>query len=398
VIANEHFRKAATAEGLDFAPMGTAEQYAEAVGHPSAWDGSRGSQVLAPFALSAIRDGFKAIERVYTPGNSIVVGSRYSFAALLAKEKLALPTITLLLNLPSLRSIYSPPCVAPVPFLHHLGPAAARLVFRVIDHKYSRLFRIPINQVRGELGLPPIQNLHQWWLSADLLIASWPEWLHAPQPDWPRQAVCTGFIDYDGASTVANEKRESGTWSQAQPSIVFTAGTGMTHAQKFFTAAVQVCLAMKRSGVLLTQYREQIPNDLPSCVQHVTYAPFSELLPGALALVHAGGIGTSARALKSGIPQLIIPMAHDQFENAVRFTNLGVARSLSRNRLSASTMIKLLQELLESRAVAERCGYWAARMQQTSALPRICSLIENFGRHHQPAVEVCEPQNESFCC
>jgi len=40
-------------------------------------------------------------------------------------------------------------------------------------------------------------------------------------------------------------------------------------------------------------------------------------------LVHHGGIGTSAQALTAGIPQLVVPFAHDQFDNAARLMRLG---------------------------------------------------------------------------
>ena len=71
-----------------------------------------------------------------------------------------------------------------------------------------------------------------------------------------------------------------------------------------------------RRGLLLSRHREHIPRTLPSDVRHVEYAPFSELLPRCAALVHHGGIGTSAQALAAGVPQLIMPMGHDQPDNS----------------------------------------------------------------------------------
>ncbi len=47
------------------------------------------------------------------------------------------------------------------------------------------------------------------------------------------------------------------------------------------------------------------------------------LVPRLAALVHHGGIGTTAQAMRAGVPQLITPFAHDQFDNAARVERLG---------------------------------------------------------------------------
>src|SRR6202012_1799180 len=53
------------------------------------------------------------------------------------------------------------------------------------------------------------------------------------------------------------------------------------------------------------------------------YVPLRALLPRCAALVHHGGIGTTAEALRAGVPQVIVPLAFDQFDNAARVRALG---------------------------------------------------------------------------
>ena len=55
------------------------------------------------------------------------------------------------------------------------------------------------------------------------------------------------------------------------------------------------------------------------------YAPYSTVFPRAAVNIHHGGIGTSAQALRAGLPQLVRPQAYDQFDNARRLIDLGVA-------------------------------------------------------------------------
>jgi UDP:flavonoid glycosyltransferase YjiC (YdhE family) len=56
--------------------------------------------------------------------------------------------------------------------------------------------------------------------------------------------------------------------------------------------------------------------------------PLGQVLPRALALVSHGGIGTVSQALAAGIPQLVMPLGFDQFDNAARLERLGVAATL----------------------------------------------------------------------
>ena len=58
------------------------------------------------------------------------------------------------------------------------------------------------------------------------------------------------------------------------------------------------------------------------------YAPFDVLLPRVALLVHHGGIGTTAEALRAGVPQLVLPFAFDQFDNGRRVQQMGAGSVL----------------------------------------------------------------------
>jgi len=56
------------------------------------------------------------------------------------------------------------------------------------------------------------------------------------------------------------------------------------------------------------------------------YAPHSELMPRASAIVHQGGVGTTAAAMRAGRPMLVVPFSHDQPDNAERLRRHGLIR------------------------------------------------------------------------
>ena len=76
----------------------------------------------------------------------------------------------------------------------------------------------------------------------------------------------------------------------------------------------------------MTRYPEQLPNDLGDSARHEVYVPSHRSFPNCAAVVHHGGIGTCAQALAAGVPQLTMPLAFDQPDNATRLRRLGVAR------------------------------------------------------------------------
>jgi UDP:flavonoid glycosyltransferase YjiC (YdhE family) len=130
---------------------------------------------------------------------------------------------------------------------------------------------------------------------------------------------------------------------------------------------------------LLTKYPEQLPADLPASVRHFSFVPFSQLLPRAAALVHHGGIGSSAQGLAAGVPQLVMPMAFDQPDNAARLERLGVAASIPPKKFRGPAVARALEHLLEEAHVQQQCRHWAGQCSGEAALAAACDRLELLG-------------------
>ena len=161
-----------------------------------------------------------------------------------------------------------------------------------------------------------------------------------------------------------------------EPPVVFTPGTMMRHSRQFFAAAVDACVRLGRRGLLLTRFRDQLPASLPAGVRHFDYVPLSQVLPRSAALVSHGGIGTLSPALAAGIPQLVMPLAFDQFDNAARRERLGVAATLLPRRFRGPAVAHELTWLLTSPAVARACRAAAARLHKDEWEDATCRAVE----------------------
>ena len=111
-------------------------------------------------------------------------------------------------------------------------------------------------------------------------------------------------------------------------------------------------------------------------MRHFDYVPLGQLLPRAAALIHHGGIGTLAQGLAAGLPQLLMPMSHDQPDNAQRLQRLGVGDSLSRRAFRGPAVARRLARLLDSPAVHAACRATAQKMRDRSSIADTCTAIE----------------------
>jgi UDP:flavonoid glycosyltransferase YjiC (YdhE family) len=100
-------------------------------------------------------------------------------------------------------------------------------------------------------------------------------------------------------------------------------------------------------------------------------------MPRACAVVHQGGVGTTAQALRSGRPMLVVPFSHDQPDNARRCVRRGVARTLPRRELGADSLTRELAALLADPAVARCAAEVGARVRSEDGAGAAADAIES---------------------
>ena len=122
--------------------------------------------------------------------------------------------------------------------------------------------------------------------------------------------------------------------------------------------------------------RKQLPSSMPPSIFITNYLPYSEIMSKVAAIVHQGGIGTTAQALRAGRPTLVVPWAHDQPDNAERLRKLGVSRTLPRRRYRAKRVAGELSALLSNKNYAERARQIATNIASEDGLSCACDAIE----------------------
>jgi UDP:flavonoid glycosyltransferase YjiC (YdhE family) len=151
-------------------------------------------------------------------------------------------------------------------------------------------------------------------------------------------------------------------------------------AGNFFVESAKAARRIGRRAVLLVgKDMPRPPAELLSPeIVAFDYAPFSQLFPRVAAIVHQGGIGTTAQVMRSGRPALAMPLSHDQFDNALRSKRLGTTRAISRGRYRARRVAAELERLLRDSSYASGAAEVGSRIQKEDGTGAACDAIESF--------------------
>jgi len=213
-------------------------------------------------------------------------------------------------------------------------------------------------------------------LSPLLHLALFSRWLADKQPDLPPQTAITGFPfhDRDGAGGLPPDLARF--LDEGPPPLVFTLGSSAASIAGPFYERSAAARRLGRRAVLVLGDPRARPPSLPQGVAAFEYAPFAALFPRASVLVYPGGIGTTGLAMRCGLPMLVVPLAHDQPDNADRLTRLGIACTIDRRRYSAERAAAELEQLLEDREYSRRAGDLSGHVRQKDGVATACDALE----------------------
>lgn len=311
----------------------------------------------------------------------LIINGEGVLAARLVAEKLGIPWVLTMLQPLAFLSAYDPsvlpglPSIFQLPGLNFIAQRGIRPLSKILTKNWAE----PVHQLRQEIGLPPLKGnpFIDDKYSPYLVLAMFSSILAQPQPDWAANTVLTGFAFYDGSEGGAQLLPELNHFLNAgEPPIVFTLGSAAVMAPgQFYAESVEAAKYLNRRAVLLIG-RNAPPANLSDRMIAVNYVPYSQIFSRACAIVHQGGIGTTAQALRAGRPTLVMPYSMDQPDNAARVERLGTSRTIPRKHYAAERVAKQLNELLENPNYAARAAEIGAIVRAEDGVNVACDVIE----------------------
>jgi rhamnosyltransferase subunit B len=313
----------------------------------------------------------------HADSSTVVAFSSLAFGARIAQEKLGVPSASVHLQPSVIRTFADQGMMGNVRLSASRPKWFKQGLFRIIDAVIlDRRLKAPLNALRARLGLAPVDRvMHRWMHSPQLVIAFFPEWFAAPQPDWPANTHAVGFPLWDADGEAAPLAEAEEFLGRGAAPIVFTPGSAGSTMQEFFKESVAAARKLGMRAMLVTNYPEQVPPNLPANIKVFRYLPFSQVLPRAALLVYHGGVGTLAQGIKARVPHLVVPHGYDQFDSGWRIEQLGLGRSIAQSRYRTARVARTIESILGHDTSARRADY-ASRIDSVDAVSRACKLIE----------------------
>jgi rhamnosyltransferase subunit B len=356
VVGPAWFAAHVTGVGLEFAPLGEVRELGAIIRERKLMHGMRSGDRVMQMILDetprCIAD-LRAATDAFRP--DVVVAHRIAFGARWVAQQRAVPYVGIDLaplvwfsKRDPIPAMQTGPGRVNAWFARVLGPPMWRLLRGRVDGR--------LNAIRRRLGLPHERS--PWERDAEVAAATlglWSPAFRPPHGDDPVRSCITGFVFHDARADAAAPSDVERFLAGGTTPIVFALGsTAVFNAGDFYEVAARACERMGRRGLLLVGPNENAPKDLPGEVAAFGYAPYSTVFPRAAAVVVHGGIGSTAQGLRAGVPTLVVPFAHDQFNNGVRVHALGVGGTLPRSRVRVESMVSALRPLVEDHRVRER--------------------------------------------
>ena len=371
-VITPHYGPLIERRGYPWIPVGTKEDFVRLARDPRVWSRMHGPRLVIAGMVKTLSAYRQAMEKMTHDFDLVVLSSLGLGAASLA-EAANVPRITLHMQPALFRSVYDCPVfMEELAWLRRAPSWAKRLFFALVDVLFWDTARRQLNTFRRGIGLASLGKFYDEALhGAEGVAALFPSWFAAPQPDWPRNVRQFGFPIARHSRPLSDSLENF--LASGEPPIVWTHGSANFDIEHFQARALEVSRELNLRCLLISL---DAPARVLDNVFHIAHAWFEDLFPRCKAVVHHGGIGTTAKCIAAGVSQLIIPRSHDQPDNAHRVVKLNLGKALSYHQTNTPQLAATLRQLLASELIPSRCREFQQRVLGTDTLSDLVNWAE----------------------
>ncbi|MFE6774888.1 macrolide family glycosyltransferase [Streptomyces sp. NPDC057702] len=178
------------------------------------------------------------------------------------------------------------------------------------------------------------------------------------------------------------ERADQGAWTRppaAEKVLLISLGSAYTRQAAFYRRCLAAFGDLPGWHVVLQIGKYTDPaalGPIPRNVEVRAWVPQVAVLRQADAFVTHAGMGGCGEGLDSGVPMIAVPQGAEQFANADRLVELGVARRVDTEDATPEVLRAALSALTSNPEVARRLAELRARSRAEGGTPRAADLIE----------------------
>ena len=353
LISQCHYAPMAKRAGLEFDSWDTEEQYAAFVADFDLLQTPAGMRRFAhSHEFPQLQAEYRTIERQIRPADTVMLARHIgSLAAQFVSERTNTP----------LGSVF-------------IAVSQAEC-FPVFVAFQQQILGEEINERRRAFGLPNVTNWEVWSKLPRRFFGCWPAWFASPSPVWPDRFTNVGF-GHDECVETGALPPDLLDFIRENP-VLISAGTGLSqHSRKFYAAAADACRLSGTAAILVCRHEQLVPHQIGGSIRWFKELPFASLMPHVPVVIHHGGTGTFVRAMRGGVPQVILAWGADRPDNARRLEELRLAAHLPPPRWRPEEIAAAMAKLQSSREVAVACRQ-AREAVMSNDLAEACKAVES---------------------
>jgi len=288
-----------------------------------------------------------------------------------AGEKLGIPVLGVLFTTCVIPSREHAPVVVPWRTLPKWMNA---LLWRAMDGGWNLLLRKGLNDARARHGLRPIPDVTAHLYEESHFVVAVDAGLFPLEPAWHARMPHVGFLFVQPKEAALDPDLEA--WLDAgDPPVYVGFGSMMGKGpERMHDVVVEAITSIGRRA-LVSRGWAGLGENLPGGWRAIGDAPHALLFPRMACVVHHGGSGTTAAALRAGVPQVVLPLILDQYHHAQRLYEEGLApKPVPMERIDAPRLARSIREALA--AAPELRLRVADRLRESDAAGEIVRRIE----------------------
>lgn len=369
---------AARAGDIPWTPVGREGDFESMVRDPRFWHPVTGPAHVADVMVKSFPEFLDAFRHCgFEP--DLVITSSFGLAAAFAAEAAGIPRLTIHMQPAVLLTLRDCPVFAHgLEWLPAVPDFIKRLAFAGVRTVLNLHIAKGLNSLRRTMGLPPVRDIYRdVMLSGDATALLFPLWFASPQPEWPANTRQFGFpID---SQSLALPAQVSAFLEKNPNPLLWTHGSANHDTEKFHRCAIRTSENLGQAYIIVGPEAPEEPiSERGLALRHLR---FEDIFPHCRAIIHHGGIGTTAKAIAAGRPQLVIPRAHDQPDNAARVERLGLGLRLPFGSCAPRKVSDALTRLLSSQEIQTRCLEFAPLVLKGSEPKGFVDFAESLKKH-----------------